>query len=79
MNKQESVEFVTTLKMLRESRGLTLQQVADHLGIDDSFVSRLERGKRRLSLDRAARLADLYGVTLKDVFDLTRFNQDQGE
>jgi transcriptional regulator with XRE-family HTH domain len=38
------------LTAARKQAGLTQQQLADHLGKPQSFVSKLERGERRLDV-----------------------------
>lgn len=52
------------IRDLREDADLTQNQVAAFLLCDQSLYSKYERGERPLPLDLAARLADLYGVTL---------------
>ena len=51
------------LRELRAEQGLTLQQVAEQANIDVSTLSRLEAGKRRLSLDHLPALAAALGVS----------------
>jgi len=51
------------LRELRTQRGLTLQQVAERASIDESTLSRLEAGRRRLALDHIPALAAALGVT----------------
>jgi transcriptional regulator with XRE-family HTH domain len=55
------------LRELRAERGLTLQQVAEHAGIDISTLSRLEAGKRRLALDHIPALAAALGVSADEL------------
>ena len=55
------------LRELRTERGLTLEAVASRAAIDVSTLSRLESGKRRLSLDHLPTLASALGVTTDDL------------
>lgn len=55
------------LRELRVERGLTLEAVASRASIDVSTLSRLESGKRRLSLDHLPGLAAALGVTADDL------------
>jgi transcriptional regulator with XRE-family HTH domain len=55
------------LRELRAERGLTLETVASRAAIDVSTLSRLESGKRRLSLDHLPALAAALGVTADDL------------
>lgn len=61
---------VKTLPDLRYARGYSLTQVAERLDLSRSMVHRLENGTRRLSLDTAARLANIYGVSIEDIYNL---------
>lgn len=52
------------LRELRENKGLTLEQVAEALGLRNQYISNYELGKRRPDYDTLAKLADFYGVTV---------------
>lgn len=54
-NKQSS------LKILRRSRGLTLEGLSELTGISPSYLSRLEGGARRLNTDLLERLSAVLG------------------
>lgn len=49
---------------MREDHDLTQQKVAEYLHCDQSVYSKYERGERKLPLDVAIRLAELYEVSL---------------
>ena len=48
---------MTTLKQVREGRGLTAAVVAAAVGIDQSYYSKLENGKANASPATAAKLS----------------------
>jgi transcriptional regulator with XRE-family HTH domain len=50
------------LRRIREGRGLTLSDVAPHIGTDSGSLSRIERGQRDPSLKQLAALAAVYGI-----------------
>lgn len=52
------------LRELREKRGLTLEQVAEKLGLRNQYVSNYELGKRKPDYDTLSKFADFYGVTV---------------
>lgn len=52
------------LTLLREALGLRPAEIADQLGIERTYWSRFEGGKRAISDTVAALLVDRYGVTL---------------
>ncbi|GAA2148893.1 helix-turn-helix domain-containing protein [Glycomyces algeriensis] len=57
------------LKRLRQSRDVTLQDLAAETGISASTLSRLEAGLRRPTLEQLLPLARAYGVTLDELVD----------
>ncbi len=50
--------------LLREWRGLTQRALADAVGISQGYLSDLEKGRRRGTADRLARIAHHLGVPL---------------
>lgn len=59
---------VETLKALRIARRLTLEEVADRVGLSVSQISRFEAGLREPRQSEIARLADLYDVPVQVLF-----------
>ena len=57
-----------TIRKRREILGLTQQDIAQELGISHKSYSLIERGERKLSLERAAQIADLINLHLEDFF-----------
>jgi transcriptional regulator with XRE-family HTH domain len=49
-NENITVRFGLRLRMLRKQKGWTQVQMADALGIDRSYISDVERGKKNVSL-----------------------------
>ncbi len=56
------------LREMRQSRGLTLRQVAEASGISLSFLSLVERDKVSISVDNLERLTRFYGVRMAVFF-----------
>ncbi len=54
-----------TLEELRGDRSLT--RVAEEIGISKSYLSLLEKGKRKMSLDIAGGLSNAYGVSVDTI------------
>jgi transcriptional regulator with XRE-family HTH domain len=52
------------LRMAREMAGLTQGQVAKMLGLHRPSISEAEAGRRRVSADELARLAEIYAVNI---------------
>ena len=50
-------DFMTRLRKLRESRGLTQTQIQALTGIDQSNYAKIEAGKRYMSVEQCRKLA----------------------
>jgi len=58
------------IRMLREARGLSQEQLALAIGRTKSVISRIESGETRLDLDVAQKIADTLNTTLADVLGI---------
>ena len=67
------------LKVLRKNRGLTLTQVADMTGLSQSFLTRLERGERGLTVSTAKKLAYAYDVSINELLRNDTFDANSIE
>jgi transcriptional regulator with XRE-family HTH domain len=56
----------TLLKAVREEADLTQVQVAERLGVPQSFVSKYGSGERRLELPEIDAICDAIGISLAD-------------
>jgi len=56
------------VRQIRESQGLTIQTLADRSGIDQSFLSRLERGERDWTVDTLSKVSTGLKVKIVVVF-----------
>lgn len=59
------------LKQLRLNANKTLLQASKQCGHGKTWLSNIECGTRRLMFEDARTLCDFYGVTLKDLSDLS--------
>jgi len=59
----------TKLKSLREQSGLNQEQLADFLDVDQSFVSKYEKGERQLCVDALEKVCCLFGCTLSELLE----------
>ena len=58
---------ISLLRQARRNRRLTLQQVANFIGISESTLWRYENGKIPLTIDRLFQLLRLYRCFITDV------------
>ena len=66
------------LETIRKENGKTFQQVADAAGLTKEFYWMIEKGKRRLSYENAAKIALVFGKEPDDIFletELTKTEQ----
>jgi len=52
------------IKALREKAGLSQTQIAQFLGVDQSMISKCEKGERQFQVDHLERLGSLFGLPL---------------
>jgi transcriptional regulator with XRE-family HTH domain len=57
------------LRLWRADHGLTLEEVADLVGLSAGMISLVERGERHLSPMTKARVARCLDVQIRDLFD----------
>lgn len=62
------------LKEKRIERGLTQKQVAEKLGISESYYAFIENGTRQKTMDisLATQFATLFGMQISDIVDFER-------
>ena len=63
----ELLEGANPVKLWREYRGLTQKKLADAAGISVPYLSQLETGKRKGSLEVYSAIAAALDVTLDDI------------
>lgn len=59
--------FSKFIQRLREERGFTQEFLASKLSISRPTYIQIERGERDLTVTEAQKLADVFGITLKDL------------
>ena len=58
------------LKKMREEAGLRQGQIADYLGVTQTFISKVETGERNLTVDQLESVVNLYGYSLATFADM---------
>ncbi|WP_294537722.1 helix-turn-helix transcriptional regulator [uncultured Rhodoblastus sp.] len=69
--KQESARevFARNLRRLRRERGVTQEQLSHSTGLNQSYLSEVEAGKRNISIDNIDALAKALGVGIVVLFE----------
>lgn len=61
--------FGARLRALREEKGWTAEEAAAIIGlVDKSYLCRIERGEKGISLEMLSRLAEVFGVEERTFF-----------
>ena len=68
---QEEKRIVSHLKNLRQKKGITQQQIADHIGCSKQTISLLERGEAALYLSRLQGYCRVVGCRLDILLEET--------
>ncbi|MBP1150094.1 helix-turn-helix transcriptional regulator [Methylocaldum sp. RMAD-M] len=55
------------IRIWREFRGLTLEELAERAGITESFVALVDRGRPTCRIDKLKRIAEVLGVHLENI------------
>ncbi len=58
-----------TIRVRRETLGLTQEQLAEKAGLHWTFISGVERGVRNISIMKLHSIALALGVSLRDLVD----------
>lgn len=58
------IEFAREMVLLRKSKGLTQEQLANLVGTKKSNISRIEKGLQNLSVEMMIKIADALGTKL---------------
>lgn len=62
------------LQNLRKERNLSLREVANHIGIDISMLSKIEHGERQLQSHMLLPISNLFNIDFKE-FQILYLNQ----
>ena len=68
MAKESNI--ITKLKSVRESRGMTQQELADRIGMRRETILHLENNRYNPSLEMALKIAQVFDLRVEDLFQL---------
>ena len=57
------------IKDLRQKLGISQETFADQCGLDRTYITSLERGKRNISLVNLEKISNAFNMTLSDFFN----------
>ena len=67
LHTDEHKKLVTALARARAEAGITQYDLADRLGVDQSYVAKYENGRRRLDVVEFMRIVAALGVDYRDI------------
>jgi transcriptional regulator with XRE-family HTH domain len=60
-------KFGALIRKLREGRGLSQEQLAEAAGVHRTYVGKVERGEKEISLRTASKMAEALGIKLSGI------------
>lgn len=69
--------IIEKLKKLRKSKKITQEQLAEKLEISRSKVSSWETNRRDMSITDAIKLANIYEVSLDNLFEINKITKEE--
>jgi transcriptional regulator with XRE-family HTH domain len=75
LNEKKSIEdcFGTVLKELRKGKGLSQADLADASGLNHTYISLLERGKRQPTLTTLFSIAKACDISPSEIISMVEF------
>ena len=64
---KSDIEIGSYLQNLRKERKMSLREVADHVGIDISMLSKIEHGERQLQTHMIKPIAELFNLKFREL------------
>lgn len=63
------VSLADNIKAIREEKGLKQIEVADHIGVDKSAYSKIEKRLRAFTVDELQKIAQLFNMTTDQIIN----------
>lgn len=69
MSQDTRAILANNVILLRKKKKIKREELSLNLGFDNSYISKLEKGKINITIDKIALIANYFGVSVKDLFD----------
>ena len=79
---KSDIEIGSYLQQLRKERKMSLREVAEHVGIDVSMLSKIEHGERQIQAYQLSRIAEFFNIDFRQLqieFLMQRIHLDYGD
>ena len=77
MDNDYLVSFGQRVRELRQQTGLSQEKFALRIGMDRTYYSSVESGKRNISLLNIKKLADGFGIPVADLFPKNMLDEEK--
>lgn len=71
------VKFGKRIKEIRKSKGITQEQLAELIDIEPPNISKIECGMHFPQPDKIEKIAKIFDISVKDLFDFEHFQKKQ--
>ncbi len=61
-------KFGRNIKKLRRAKGLSQEELSLNLDLDGSYIGKVENAKLNITIDKIAKIADFFGVSIVELF-----------
>ncbi len=61
--------FGMRVRQVRQSKGMTMQALADEMNVEFRQIARIEAGEVNTTLQMAFAISGVFGMTLRELFD----------
>lgn len=69
INKNVKTKLGKNIKNLRHKRGISQEELSLTLGLDNSYVGKVENAKLNITVDKLILIADYFNVNVKNLFE----------
>ncbi len=79
---KSDTEIGSYLQNLRKERKMSLREVAEHIGIDVSMLSKIEHGERQIQAYQLSRIAEFFNIDFRQLqieFLMQKIHLDYGD
>ena len=70
----QSIVYGNRIRKIRKTKGITSCYVAKKLGLTPGGYSDIERGRRKLSAERAEKIAEILDIDIGEIFYSSKRN-----
>lgn len=60
--------LANNLKFLREAKHLKREELSLLLGFDNSYISKIEKSRVNITIDKISKIANFFEISIKDLF-----------